>query len=257
MSKKDSTVVICWVIYTIIIINVFAQLQKHFLVYFVVYFFKKTKLKDVLSIYEIMQEDIGIKQKIKEYFDYYEQNLIPVIKNCTAVTQKDYWFHWFYTHTDSVVFRWIYYALCLKENPMPVIFACAFHDLARTDDEYNEIHWERAVPIAKEIMENFSGVLTEAQKESIVYAVKNHTVWLKAPDYIEARDYISACLWDADRTRLWWIYWYEESLMSTDEAKKIALWDANEFLRFQNECLWRELDDDREQILWHIAKINS
>ena len=204
-----------------------------------------------------MQVDILIRQKIKEYFDYYEKTIIPVIKICAAVTQTDYWFHWLYTHTDSVVFRGIYYALCLNEDPVPVIFACAFHDLARTDDEYNEIHWERAVPIAKEIMRKFSGVLIDSQKESILYAVKNHTVWLKAPDFIQPIDYISACLWDADRTRLWWIYWYEPSLMCTDEAKKIASWDANEFLKFQNECLWRDLTEDREEIFLHIAKTGS
>ena len=143
----------------------------------------------------------------------------------------------------------------MNENPLPVIFACAFHDLARTDDEYNEIHWKRAVPIAENIMENFSDVLTDSQKASILYAVENHTIWLKAPDYIQAPDYISACLWDADRTRLWWIYWYQEDLMCTDEAKKIALWDAKEFLRFQNECLWRDIDDDREEVFCRV-KIN-
>lgn len=201
-----------------------------------------------------MQVNIEFKKKIKEYFDYYEKNVISVIKNCSKVTQKSYWFHGLYTHTDSVVFRGIYYALCLNENPVPVIFACAFHDLARTDDEYNETHWERAVPIAKEVMDNFSDVLTDTEKESIIYAVKNHTIWLKASNYIQPLDYISVCLWDADRTRLWWIYWYEPSLMSSEEAKKIASWDAKDFLRFQNECLWRDLDDDREWILWCIFK---
>ncbi len=137
---------------------------------------------------------------------------------------------------------------------MPVIFACAAHDLARTDDEYNEIHWERAVPLVNGIMESFSDILTEEQKENIVYAVKNHTIWLKAPNYVQARDYVSACLWDADRTRLWWIYWYEESLMSTGEAKRIASWDAREFLKFQNECLWRDMEEDREWILPCIVK---
>jgi hypothetical protein len=33
-----------------------------------------------------------------------------------------------------------------------------------------------AVPIAEEIMENFSDVLSEDQKKSVIYAVKNHTV---------------------------------------------------------------------------------
>ena len=198
-----------------------------------------------------MQVDTEIKQKIGEYFDYYEKNIIPVIKSCSTVTQTDFWFHWFYTHTDSVVFRWIYYALCLNKDPMPVVFACAFHDLARTDDEYNEIHWERAVPIGEAIMKNFSNILTAEQQESIIYAVKNHTVWLKAPDYVQACDYVSECLWDADRTRLWWIYWYEASLMSTDEAKKIASWSAKQFLEYENHCLWRRKTTDHEGVLLH------
>lgn len=204
-----------------------------------------------------MQLDENFKEKIRKYFDYYEKNLLPVIKSCPEVTQTDYWFHWLYTHTDSVVFRGIYYALCLDEDPMPVIFACAFHDLARTDDEYNEIHWERAIPIAKKIMQSFSDILTDDQQKSIIYAVKNHIIWLKAPDYVQARDYISACLWDADRTRLWWIYWYMPSLMSTEEAKRISSGKTKEFLKFQNECLWRDLNEDREEIIRNIAKENS
>lgn len=204
-----------------------------------------------------MQTGSDVREKIREYFDFYEQQIIPSIKSNNRVSQTDFWFHWLYTHTDSVVFRWIYYALCVNEDPIPVIFACVFHDLARTDDEYNEIHWERAVPIAEEIMKKFSNILTKEWQESIVYAVKNHTIWLKAPDYVQPRDYISACLWDADRTRLWWIYWYEASLMSTDEAKLIASWDARDFLKFQNECLGRDLNEDREEILIRLAKINS
>lgn len=191
----------------------------------------------------MMQVEANIKEDVRKYFKYYENEIIPVIKTIPEVTQKDYWFHWFYTHTDAVVFRGIYYAVSLGEDPIPVIFACAFHDLARTDDEYNEIHWEAAVPICKKVLEQFSDILTEEQNESIVYAVRNHTTWRNAPDYV------SACLWDADRTRLWWIYWYKEDFMNTDEAKRIASWRAKEFLEFQNECLWRDIDDDREWVL--------
>ncbi|MBO7094974.1 hypothetical protein J6V86_02080 [bacterium] len=81
-----------------------------------------------------------MKSDIYKYFDFYEDKILPVIQSNNEVTQTDYGFHGLYTHTDSVVFRGIYYSLSLNENPVPVIFACAFHDLARTDDEYNEIH---------------------------------------------------------------------------------------------------------------------
>ena len=116
-----------------------------------------------------------MKHKIRKYFDFYEQQVIPAIKSNDKVTQTDFWLHWLYTHTDSVVFRWIYYALCLREDPLPVIFACAFHDLARTDDIYNEIHWKNAVPIVKEIMKAFSDILSDDWQRSIIYAVENHT----------------------------------------------------------------------------------
>ena len=37
--------------------------------------------------------------------------------------------------------------------------------------------------------------------------------------------------------------------MSTDEAKKISSSPAIDFLNFQNECLWRNLDVDYEWVL--------
>lgn len=184
-----------------------------------------------------------IKQETKKWFNFYEDKIIPVVKSIPEVTQSDYGFHGFYTHTDSVVFRGIYYALCLGKDPAPVIFACVCHDIARTDDEYNEIHWEMALPVLEKLMSQFSGVLTNSQKNNIIYAVKNHTIWMEAPDYI------SACLWDADRTRLWWVYGYKEKFMSTEIAKRIASWSPVDFLKFQNECLWRDLLEDREWVL--------
>lgn len=190
-----------------------------------------------------------MKHKIRKYFDFYEQQVIPAIKSNDKVTQTDFWLHWLYTHTDSVVFRWIYYALCLREDPLPVIFACAFHDLARTDDIYNEIHWKNAVPIVKEIMKAFSDVLSDDWQRSIIYAVENHTTWVDAPDYI------SACLWDADRTRVSWMYWYNESFLTTDESKLVASWSIRKFLEFQNECLNRELHDDREDVLLYETMV--
>ncbi len=187
-----------------------------------------------------------IKQEIKKWFNFYEAEIIPVVKAIPEVTQFDYGFHGFYTHTDSVVFRGIYYALYLGENSVPVIFACVCHDLARVDDEYNEVHWEMAVPILKKLMSQFHGILTDNQKNSVIYAVKNHTVWMEAPDYV------SACLWDADRTRLWWVYGYKEKFMSTEIAKCVASWNPINFLKFQNKCLWRDLLEDREWVLEYV-----
>ena len=180
---------------------------------------------------------------IRKYFEFYEKDILPKLKTIPWVTQGDFWMHWLLTHTDSVVFRGIYYAVCLWEDPMPVIFACALHDSARTDDDYNEIHWERAVPNVYNLLEILPNILNKEQIESVIYAVKNHTTWMNAPDYI------SACLWDADRTRLARMYWYKEKFMSADEAKEVSQWSASEFLVFQNKCLWRKLSEDREMVL--------
>ena len=184
-----------------------------------------------------------MEEQLKKFFSFYQNEVLPKIKTIKEVTQTDYWYHWLLTHTEWVVFRWTYYALSIGENPIPVIFACASHDLARTNDQYNEFHWPNAVPIVTKLMNMFWDLLTNQEKEQIKYAVKNHTTWKKAPDYI------SACLRDADRTRLSWTLWYEGKFFNTEIAKKIASQDAKIFLEMENECLWRKKNDDREWIL--------
>ena len=98
-------------------------------------------------------------------------------------------------------------------------------------------------------MKAFSDILSDDWQRSIIYAVENHTTWVDAPDYI------SACLWDADRTRVSWMYWYNESFLTTDESKLVASWSIRKFLEFQNECLNRELHDDREDVLLYETMV--
>ena len=156
-----------------------------------------------------------MKKELLKYFNFYREKLLPVIRKNTSVTQKLYWYHWLLTHTESVVFRWIYYALSLKENPYPVIFACAWHDLAREGDWDDLYHWPNAVAIITEIMEKFNDILTTEEKEMVKYAIKNHTIGTIAPDYV------SACLRDADRTRLSRECWYKEKFFNTEIWKKL------------------------------------
>ena len=184
-----------------------------------------------------------MEEQLKEFFDFYQNEILPKIKTIKEVTLTDYWYHGLLTHTEWVVFRWIYYALSLGENPLPVIFACASHDLARTNDKYNEYHWPKAVPIVTKLMEMFWNLLTDKEKEQVKDAVKNHTIWKEAPDYI------SACTRDADRTRLSRTFGYKEEFLNTDIAKKTALLWAKTFLELENRCLWREENDDREWVL--------
>ena len=89
-----------------------------------------------------------MEDQIREYFQFYENEVLPKIKEISEVTQKDYWYHWLLTHTEWVVFRWIYFAVSMNKRVYPVIFACASHDLARINDYHDIEHWPNAVPIA-------------------------------------------------------------------------------------------------------------
>lgn len=178
-------------------------------------------------------------EKIKNAFSFYENEILPIILNNPNITQQREWYHGLYTHTQNVVFRGICYAISLGKDPIPVAFACACHDLARKDDNRDTEHWKNAVPIAKEIMNNEKFSLTEEQKLQIVDAVANHTEWKETPNYV------AACLWDADRTRLSWERWYHEDFFNTELWKRIASWKREDFVKFQNQCVnleWKDPD---------------
>ena len=177
-------------------------------------------------------------KEIRDYFGFYENKVLPEVAKLAI--QKPEGFHGLYTHTDAVVFRGIDYALALKKDPVPVIFACACHDAAKDTNAYNEYHGKDALPIARQVMAKFSGLLDENTQKAILYAIENHTTGMQAPDYI------SACLWDADRTRLSWIRGYQEGFFSTDYAKKIAAGRARDYVLYMNNCLGRPLNEDRE-----------
>ena len=167
-------------------------------------------------------------EKISQAFDWYLRNVLPVVSQ-KAIQQK-YGYHGIYTHTSAVVFRGIDYALSLDENPKPVVLACAFHDMARTNDGPDAEHGANAVPIIKNILYDSIPVPPQYMKP-IIYAVKNHTIGMSAPDYI------SACLWDADRTRLSWDMGFNQKFFSTDRAKQIASGDCGKYLNFMRDCM--------------------
>ena len=169
-----------------------------------------------------IREDINTSEsieKIRNAFLFYKNEVLPLILDNPKVTQQiDWWYHSLNGHTKEVVFRGICYAVSLWEDPIPVVFACACHDLARVNDWYDEEHWPNAVPVTNEIINNEKFNLTEEQKKQIIEAVRDHTIW----KWGEAPNYISACLRDADRTRLSQQYWYNESFYNTELWKKIA-----------------------------------
>jgi HD superfamily phosphohydrolase YqeK len=177
------------------------------------------------------------ESKIREYFDFYQKKVLPEVEK--LATQKKEGYHGLHTHTDAVVFRAIDYALELGENPMPVLFAAACHDMARTHDDYDEMHGENALPMAQKIMHKFKNELTDLEKQSVLLAIKDHTTGGNAGDYI------SACLWDADRTRLSWERGYREVFFNTEYGKKVASGDAKKYITWQNKVLGRT-NKDRE-----------
>lgn len=187
--------------------------------------------------------DKKLQEEITKQFKFYEEEVLPKIHSIKEVTQKAYWYHWILTHTEWVVFRWIYFALSLWEDPTPVIFACAGHDLARTGDWEDYAHWPNAIPIVTKLMDMFDNLLTDNQKEMVKNAIKYHTGWEKAPDYV------SACLRDADRCRLAREWEYYEKYFNTEPWKKVASWSIVEFLEFENKCLWRKALTDNEWVL--------
>ena len=164
--------------------------------------------------------------EIQKNFTLYQKEIYPLVAQIG--TQKKDGMHGLNTHTASVVFRGTDYALSLNENPWPVIFACAFHDMARTNDFFDTEHGKKAIPMAKQIMEKFH--LDAQIQQSIIFAVENHTIGTVAPEYI------SACLWDADRTRLSWLYGYDQKYFNTERARKVASSDYKKYIQFQRQC---------------------
>ncbi len=169
--------------------------------------------------------DINI---MREMFNFYSKQVLPRVKLYS--TQNPNSFHALDKHTSAVVFRGIDYAISLDKNPVPVIFAGAFHDMARKNDFFDENHGANAVPNAQKIMQEFRNILTDDMQTSIIYAIINHTTGKYAPDYI------SSCLWDADRTRMSWVYGYNPTYFNTERAKHVASHPADEYIKFQKQC---------------------
>ena len=175
--------------------------------------------------------------QIREYFSFYQKKVLPVVEK--YATQELGRYHGLHTHTDAVVFRAIDYALELKQNPMPVLFAAACHDMARMNNGADEGHAERAVPLARKVMNRFPKRLSDVEKETVLTAIRTHTTGEQTSDYV------CACLWDADRTRLAWERGYHEKYFNTAYAKKVASSPAMDYITWQNKTL-RRSNKDRE-----------
>lgn len=164
---------------------------------------------------------------MRKAFNFYIDNLKPLVAKIGS--QKPYGMHGLNTHTNAVVFRGIDYSLHMEYDPIPVVFACAFHDMGRTSDGADPEHAQKAIPMAMRIMKQFPELLNQDTRFSILYAVLNHI------NGTTANDYISACLWDADRTRMAWHYGFNEKFFNTNRGKYVAQhW--KKYIEFQRTC---------------------
>ena len=153
----------------------------------------------------------------KQYYTtLFEHKIIPAI--IPVSNQPRYGFHGI-SHTEQVGLFALDYALALRKNPLPVLWAAGLHDCARTNDAYDETHGPRCVPLAQKFLKAYEDQLTSTEIQQILYAVAHHTTGRQAPDYV------SACLWDADRTRLSWERGYQADFFTTARAKEVAALD--------------------------------
>ena len=103
------------------------------------------KIAETIQSRFLIKEDINKPEsieKIRNAFSFYKDEILPLILDNPKVTQQKEWYHGLFTHTQNVVFRGICYAVSLGEDPIPVVFACACHDLARVNNSYDEEHWK-------------------------------------------------------------------------------------------------------------------
>ena len=166
---------------------------------------------------------------IEKNFNFYINNIRPLVLEFG--TQKIEGIHGLDTHTNAVVFRGIDFALSLGENPVPVIFACAFHDMARINDDIDPEHGKRAVPMAMKIMKEFPELLTTEDRTKILSAIVKHT------DGGVGLDYISNCLWDADRVRMSWNYGFDQRFFNTARGAYVASNYYLKYIEFQKRCI--------------------
>ncbi len=170
------------------------------------------------------------------------KEILPKIKEVT--NQPEYGYHGL-SHSQQVGLFSIELALSVRQDPMPVLLAAALHDCARTDDEYCERHGPMCEPIARRFLkENYPNILP-IDVERIVNAIKLHTVGMNA------KDFISACLWDADRIRLSWALGYDSKFFSTPYGMKLgalSLSEQNKYIQRQEKFLIENNIKTKDQI---------
>ena len=165
---------------------------------------------------KVLLRPSSFRQMLHEKAYYSKILLSDILPKIELITnQSRYGYHGL-THTEQVGMFGIELALSVHQDPLPVMLAAGLHDCARTNDEYCEQHGPRCEPIARKFLADNYPDMLPIEVESIVTAVRDHTIGRNASDLV------SACLWDADRIRLSWEMGYAPEFFSTPYGKMLA-----------------------------------
>ena len=160
------------------------------------------------------QTDPEHAAKTKIYYTkIFYQDILPKLKKISKQTEFGY--HGL-THTEQTVLYGLDLAITCAYDPMPVMLACALHDIRRTNSAQSDDHASKAVPFARKFLYENYPMLPYATVEEIINAIKNHS------DGKIAKDLTAACMWDADRIRLSWDGIYRPEYFTTLTGKYIA-----------------------------------
>ena len=191
------------------------------------------------------QTNTAHAEKIKaHYAKIFYTDIFPKIKKISK--QPDFGYHGL-SHTEQTVLFGLDIAITCTHDPMPVMLACALHDIYRTNNDKCHRHGAHAVPFARKFLAQNFPRMHKNTIEEIVGAVKHHT-----DGQIARRDLTAACMWDADRIRLAWIEGYNSAYFSTSYGRQLASMSKSacaEYITKQNEFLIRHKFKTAEQII--------
>lgn len=187
------------------------------------------------------------------YAKIFYHDILPKIRKIS--TQPEYGYHGL-THTEQTVLYGLDIAITCGHDPLPVMLACAMHDIRRKDNTIDTNHGANAVPfVRKFISENYPRLHLNTIEE-IIGAIKHHS-----DGQIARHDLTSACMWDADRIRMAWDGRYNASFFSTMAGRQLAELGADaqkKYMHAQKGFLVRHNIKTAEQIaheqqMQHIA----
>jgi hypothetical protein len=143
---------------------------------------------------------------------FYDQILPEIIKISHPALDGKYGIQ----HVQDSVLMAIDCAIVCKCDPLPVILACAFHDIMQSDTTPTPDHGALAVPYAYNFITQNFPKMHIGTIDSILNAIKKHSGTQRAPDIT------AACAWDGDRIQKAWQDIYKYELLNTHNGQNLA-----------------------------------